>query len=272
MLHALVAQSALHTESLRSSRHVRQLELVPGLRNAVLHLGQCAALPLCQVGEQTCLLDILLNPLFLYRHPKLAKALVLSVFLASTAWSYSIGLSINFQLSFDAAYDTGTEIYTSPFVRILPYILGAATAWLLLEWHPLMDLLLGVLKSFIDLLRLERYIWHFALFVFVACIYSTIKRDLGPLLSISLFVFGRLFFSLSVCWMIAGSAEGRGVWWSRLLEAKGFQHLSRLSYAIYLLNPLVIAFFYSLTSASTHADPFMLVSCGCLYSPQYDYL
>lgn len=266
MFHTLVAQSALHTESLRSSRHVRQLELVPGLRNAVLHFGQCAALPLCQVGEQTCLLDIPLNTLFLHRHPNLAKALVLAVFLASTAWSYSIGLSINFQLSFDAAYDTGTEIYTSPFVRILPYILGAATAWLLLEWHPLMDLLLGVLKSFIDLLRLERYIWHFALFVFVACIYSTIKRDLGPLLSISLFVFGRLFFSLSVCWMIAGSAEGRGVWWSRLLEAKGFQHLSRLSYAIYLLNPLVIAFFYSLTSASTHADPFMLVSCGCLYS------
>lgn len=211
------------------------------------------------------LLNDLLNHVLTYRYPKLSKALVVSVLLASTAWSYSIGLSIKFQLSFDAAFATGTEIYTSPFVRILPYILGAFTAWLMLEKRALLTQLLGYVVGLIDLQRLERYVWHFALFVFFACIYSTIKRDLGSLLAISLFVLGRLFFSLSVCWMIAGSADGRGVWWSRLLEAKGFQHLSRLSYAIYLLNPLVIAFFYGLTSASTHADPFMLVSCSCFF-------
>lgn len=172
-----------------------------------------------------------------------------SILIASTAWTYGIGLTIKFQLSFDAAFATGTEIYTSPFVRILPYILGAITAWILLEKR--LQLELSDMQ--------ERSCWHFALFVFFTCIYSTIKRDLGSLLAISLFVLGRFFFSLSVCWMIAGSAQGRGVWWSRLLEAKGFQHLSRLSYAIYLLNPLVIAFFYSLTSSSTHADPLMLV-------------
>ncbi|XP_034483397.1 nose resistant to fluoxetine protein 6 [Drosophila innubila] len=193
--------------------------------------------------------------LFLYaKHPKLTKILVPTILICSTAWSYGIGLTIKFQLSFDAAFATGTEIYTSPFVRILPYILGSITAWFLLEKRSQLELS--------DMQ--ERSCWHFALCVFFICIYSTIKRDLGSLLAISLFVLGRLFFSLSVCWMIAGSAKGRGVWWSRLLEAKGFQHLSRLSYAIYLLNPLVIAFIYSLTSSSTHADPLMLsvVTCG----------
>ncbi|EDV38987.1 uncharacterized protein Dana_GF25080, isoform B [Drosophila ananassae] len=193
--------------------------------------------------------------LFLYvKYPKVAKSIVASLFMATIAWSYSIGISIKFQLSFDAAFATGTEIYTSPFVRVLPYILGAATAWTLLKN-----------KIQVDLSEpKERCCWHLALFVFFACIYSTVKRDLGYFMSISLFVFGRFFFSLSVCWMIAGSARGRGVWWSRLLEAKGFQHVSRLSYAIYLLNPLVIVLFYSLTNASTHADPFMLcvVTCG----------
>lgn len=184
------------------------------------------------------------------RYPKVVKSLVVSSFVATIAWSYGIGLSIKFQLSFDAAFATGTEIYTSPFVRVLPYILGAVTAWLLQENR--VQLEISEQK--------ERACWHFALFVFFACIYSTVKRDLGPLMAITLFVMGRLFFSLSVCWMIARSCDGRGVWWSRLLEAKGFQHVSRLSYAIYLLNPLVIALFYSLTNASTHADPFMLVS------------
>ncbi|EDW93434.1 nose resistant to fluoxetine protein 6 [Drosophila yakuba] len=193
--------------------------------------------------------------LFLYvKYPKVVKSLVVSSFVATIAWSYAIGLSIKFQLSFDAAFATGTEIYTSPFVRVLPYILGAATAWLLQENR--VQLVISEQK--------ERASWHFALFVFFACIYSTVKRDLGPLMAITLFVMGRLFFSLSVCWMIARSCGGRGVWWSRLLEAKGLQHVSRLSYAIYLLNPLVIALFYSLTNASTHADPFMLcvVTCG----------
>ncbi|XP_017071544.1 nose resistant to fluoxetine protein 6 [Drosophila eugracilis] len=193
--------------------------------------------------------------LFLYvKYPKVVKTLVASSFVATIAWSYSIGLSIKFQLSFDSAFATGTEIYTSPFVRVLPYILGAATAWLLQENRIQVEI--SEPK--------ERFCWHFALFVFFACIYSTVKRDLGPLMAITLFVMGRLFFSLSVCWMIARSCGGRGVWWSRLLEAKGFQHVSRLSYAIYLLNPLVIALFYSLTNASTHADPFMLcvVTCG----------
>ncbi|KAH8365985.1 hypothetical protein KR093_007917, partial [Drosophila rubida] len=197
--------------------------------------------------------------LFLYaKHPKLTKTLVGLILVASTTWSYVIGLSIKFQLSFDAAFATGTEIYTSPFVRILPYILGAITAYCLLQREPQQQGEQGA--SDIG----ERCSWHFALLIFFTCIYSTIKRDISSLLAISLFVIGRLCFSLSVCWMIAGSAQGRGVWWSRLLEAKGFQHLSRLSYAIYLLNPLVIAFFYSLTSASTHADPFMLcvVTCG----------
>uniref|UniRef100_A0A6P4ECQ7 Nose resistant to fluoxetine protein 6-like n=1 Tax=Drosophila rhopaloa TaxID=1041015 RepID=A0A6P4ECQ7_DRORH len=143
--------------------------------------------------------------LFLYvKYPKIVKALVASSFVATIAWSYSIGLSIKFQLSFDAAFATGTEIYTSPFVRVLPYILGAATAWLFLENR--IQLEISEPK--------ERFCWHLALLVFFACIYSTVKRDLGPLMAITLFVMGRLFFSLSVCWMIARSCSGRGVWWS----------------------------------------------------------
>lgn len=157
---------------------------------------------------------------------------------------------MNFQLSFDSAFATGTEIYISPFVRILPYILGAITAWLMVENQSKFDI--SDIK--------EKCLWNLALLLFFCCIYSTIKRDMCYLYSISLFVFGRFLFSLSVCWMIVGSATGRGSFWSRVLEAKVFQHVNRLSYAIYLLNPFVIAFFFSLTSVSTHADPFMLVS------------
>lgn len=183
------------------------------------------------------------------RHPKVAKAVTLAGLVATITWSYGIGISHKFEFSFDATYATGTQIYTSPFVRILPYIVGAIAAWCLQEqrfqWE-LSD-------------QQTRWLWHLSALVFLGCIYSTVKRDLGHLITISLFVLGRGLFSLTVCWMVVGSALGSGVWWSRLLEAKCFQHLNRLSYAIYLLNPVVISLVYSLTSTSSDADPFMLV-------------
>ncbi|XP_017077650.1 nose resistant to fluoxetine protein 6 [Drosophila eugracilis] len=193
--------------------------------------------------------------LFIYaKHPKLAKALTLSGLMATIIWSYGIGITNNFEFSFDSTYATGTLIYTSPFVRVLPYIVGAIAAWCFQEKQFQLEMSE----------RRTRRLWHLSIQVFVGCIYSTVKRDLGHLITISLFVLGRGLFALTVCWMIVGSASGSGVWWSRLLEAKFFQHLNRLSYAIYLLNPLVIALVYSLTSTSSAVDPFLLsvVCCG----------
>ncbi|XP_017124372.1 nose resistant to fluoxetine protein 6 [Drosophila elegans] len=193
--------------------------------------------------------------LFIYaRHPKVGKVLTISGLLATITWSYGIGITNKFEFSFDSTYATGTQIYTSPFVRVLPYIVGAIAAWCLQEQRFQMELSE----------QQTRWLWHFSLQVFLGCIYSTVKRDLGHLITISLFVLGRALFSLTVCWMIVGSASGSGVWWSRLLEAKCFQHLNRLSYAIYLLNPLVIALVYSLTSTSSAVDPFLLsvICCG----------
>ncbi|KAL7737376.1 hypothetical protein ACLKA6_012986 [Drosophila palustris] len=193
--------------------------------------------------------------LFLYaKRPKFAQFATVGGLLATIIWSYGIGISHKFEFSFDSVYATGSLIYISPFVRVLPYIVGSMVAWCLVERR---------LQCELSDLQ-DRGLWHFCLLAFIICIYSTVKRDFGHLITISLFVLGRVIFSLSVCWMIAGSARGRGVWWSRLLEAPVFQHVNRLSYAIYLLNPLVIALVYGLTNASTHVDPFMLfvVICG----------
>uniref|UniRef100_A0A0A1WML0 Nose resistant to fluoxetine protein 6 n=1 Tax=Zeugodacus cucurbitae TaxID=28588 RepID=A0A0A1WML0_ZEUCU len=193
--------------------------------------------------------------LFIYaKNPRLVKGFTAAILVGTIAWSYSIGLDAKFQLSFDSAFATGTKIYISPFVRVLPYVLGAVSAWYLLQRKLQIDI--SDLK--------EKCLWNLAILVFFSCIYSTIKRDMSVFSAVTLFIVGRLLFSLSVCWMIVGSATGRGIWWSRILEAKVFQHINRVSYAIYMLNPLVIAFFFSLTNASTSADPLMMcvVSSG----------
>ncbi|XP_067634108.1 nose resistant to fluoxetine protein 6-like [Eurosta solidaginis] len=187
--------------------------------------------------------------LFTYaKNPRLVKGFTVTIFAGTIIWTYSIGFGTKFQLSFDSAFATGTDIYISPFVRVLPYVMGAITAWNLLERQSQFDL--SEMK--------EKCFWNLAILTFFCCIYSTFKRDLSVLASVTLIVAGRFLFGLSICWTILGSATGRGTWWSRILEGKVFQHINRVTYAIYLLNPFVIAFVFSLTNASTHADPLVL--------------
>jgi len=101
----------------------------------------------------------------LSRYPKLAKGVTLSGLVATITWSYGIGITNNFEFSFDSTYATGTQIYTSPFVRVLPYIVGAIAAWFYQEQR---------LQFEMSERRTRRY-WHLSLKVFVGCIYSTRK-------------------------------------------------------------------------------------------------
>ncbi|KAI9582470.1 hypothetical protein GQX74_009857 [Glossina fuscipes] len=183
------------------------------------------------------------------RHPNLTKVSTVTALAANVIWTYAIGLNVNFELSFDTFLATANYIYLSPFVRSLPYIMGAMGAWHLIENR---ERLITLSEAHISLR------WNLAILVFFICLFSTAKRDLSSLGAVTLIVVGRLCLSAAICWTGIGSATGRSCWWSQLLEAKLFQHLNKLSYAIYLLNPLVIVLLFSLTSASIHADLIMM--------------
>ncbi|XP_055920543.1 nose resistant to fluoxetine protein 6-like [Eupeodes corollae] len=192
---------------------------------------------------------LLTGLLFVYaKHPKIVKNVIAGGLIATIGWTYVVGFRSRYQLSFDVALHTGTEIYINPFIRIMPYIMGAIAGWYLVENNGKFEI--GTTT--------EKCMWNMAIVAFFACIYSTIKRDMSFLSTITLLVVGRVTFSVAVCWMIIGSATGRGIWWSRILECKMFQHLNKLSYAIYLLNPFVISFVFSLSNTSSHADPLQL--------------
>uniref|UniRef100_A0A1A9USB3 Nose resistant-to-fluoxetine protein N-terminal domain-containing protein n=1 Tax=Glossina austeni TaxID=7395 RepID=A0A1A9USB3_GLOAU len=187
------------------------------------------------------------------RYPNLTKVSTVTALAGNVIWTYAVGLNVNFELSFDTFLATANYIYLSPFVRSLPYIMGAMGAWYLIEYR---ERLVTLSEAHISLR------WNLAILVFFTCLFSTAKRDLSSLGAVTLIVFGRLCLSAAICWTVIGSATGRACWWSQLLEAKLFQHLNKLSYAIYLLNPLVIVLLFSLTSASIHADLIMMIDSG----------
>lgn len=190
-----------------------------------------------------------IGALFTYvKYPKTIKALAVLGLLSSVLWTAFVGFEIHYRLSFDVMYHTGTQMYINPFIRISPYIVGSIAGWFLATTK----------GQFSVNTVFEKCAWNLAILIFFSCIYSTVKRDMSELYTVGLYVFGRLFFSCAIAWVILGSATGRGVWWSRFLELTPFQHLNKLSYGIYLLNPFVVSFVFSLSSTSTHADPIML--------------
>ncbi|XP_055845709.1 nose resistant to fluoxetine protein 6-like [Episyrphus balteatus] len=199
-----------------------------------------------------CLISVLL---FVYaKHPNLVKNLVVTGLISSIFWTFIIGLQSQHKLSFDVEIHTLNEIYTNSFVRIVPYIVGSIGGWFLAQRK-------GSLKISSTM---EKLIWNMTILMFFACIYSNFKRGhLSSFSSMTLIVGARLSISLIICWTIVASATGRGTWWSRILEWKIFQHTSRLSYAIYLMNPFVITIVFSLSESSIYFDPYqMIILCS----------
>lgn len=84
---------------------------------------------------------------------------------------------------------------------------------------------------------------------------ATVDRNISHYLAAPLIASIRVFYSGSASWMIVASALGHGGYFTTFMNWKIFVHLNKLSYAIYLLNPMVISFIFGLTDHSTHFEP-----------------
>lgn len=90
---------------------------------------------------------------------------------------------------------------------------------------------------------------------------STLNRGVSYILAAPLIAAIRIFYSSSVAWMILASVMGHGGIFAKIFNCSVFVHLNKLSYGIYLLNPLIITVIYGMQDHSTHLDPISAVCC-----------
>lgn len=88
---------------------------------------------------------------------------------------------------------------------------------------------------------------------------STFNRDITHYSAAPLITFIRIFYPASISWMIIASQTGHGGTFAKILDCPIFVHVNKLSYAIYLLNPIVISILYGWQDHSTHIDPISMV-------------
>lgn len=103
-------------------------------------------------------------------------------------------------------------------------------------------------------------LWTLALGIILLCLNGTMDRSISTLFSSLFITFGRVIFSLSFSWIILGAITGNNTFVSNFLQWQPLSHLNKISYSVYLLNPPIITFLYSLRESPAHVDPIMGVS------------
>ncbi|KAG4070645.1 hypothetical protein HA402_013565 [Bradysia odoriphaga] len=187
--------------------------------------------------------------LFLYaKYPELTKKIFAALFVASTVILYIVAYRTKFEPSYDVMHELGDDMYTSPWTRILPYLIGVGSGWILLNRK--------------DWLNIDRkstnYLFLVAISIIGACHCSVINRGLSYKFAAPLVTMIRIFYSVATAWIILASTSANSVPIAKFLNHKLFVHLNKLSYGIYLLNPVIVALVYGVKDDSEHFAPITL--------------
>ncbi|XP_058121639.1 O-acyltransferase like protein-like [Anopheles ziemanni] len=157
----------------------------------------------------------------------------------------ALTLNLRFIPSYDVLYNTGDALYTAPWSRVSPYVVGIYFGWLMASSR----------DKFNISQNQYRWYWLLACFCVIFSMHSTIKRNFPfPIASIVM-VAVRWLISWAACWVILATGFGYSNIVTRLLSTKFFVHINKLTYGIYLLNPLIIIVTFGVSDSSVHADP-----------------
>lgn len=72
---------------------------------------------------------------FIFRHPRAARMIFLSLISGFSALLMIISWRHKFTPAYDVMHDLGMELYTAPWVRVIPYLIGLAVGWYLQTSH-----------------------------------------------------------------------------------------------------------------------------------------
>lgn len=89
------------------------------------------------------------------------------------------------------------------------------------------------------------------------------------------FSLSRLIWSICVCWLIVSCHLRPNKWINQILSLKMFACLSRLSYSVYLIHPIMITFyFYTQTKTITvdHSNVLFFASLATVFSFMFAFL
>ncbi|XP_067624246.1 O-acyltransferase like protein-like isoform X2 [Eurosta solidaginis] len=204
--------------------------------------------------------------LFIFvKHPRAAKALTFSILTANVAYTFYIGLSMNFLYSFESTTTLFTELYMNPLSRVMAYVIGGVSGWFFVQNQQQQ-----LYANFFQNQSLQEYLGYLSIIFFFTCSFASIDTGYTVLFYVVLLLVQRIVFAASVCGLIFANAAGCVKWFFYVLENPIFKKLNQLTYTIFLMNPLPIMLVTGLSNASIYWSPWKMIVdfigyCATLY-------
>jgi len=137
------------------------------------------------------------------------------------------------------------KVYMKPYTRISPYLVGLVMGYILINKY-----------SFTG--KFEKLLygvgWIVAIGLGIAVTYGPYSKADYTWKMIDNVIYGMFFrfvWAVAIGWVIFACHNGKGGLVNSFLSWKAFIPLSRLTYATYLVHPMVIFFFYASTQVAT---------------------
>lgn len=171
------------------------------------------------------LLQKKVNCIFFLAHRN--KRLGLFTFSLFSLVMFVIGVNLTFKYKFLPSFDvllfTGTELYISPWTRIIPYAVGVTCGWFLKNYRKTFAVS-DVSKLWVEIAetlnfnsnssfpfrsqKLRNFMFFLSSFILLLALHATIQRDISvPVASLCILI-GRPLIAIAVCWFMVTNACG----------------------------------------------------------------
>ncbi|EDW05531.2 uncharacterized protein Dmoj_GI11087 [Drosophila mojavensis] len=190
------------------------------------------------------------------RHPQLIRRLVRVLLCGNIVYTVLLFVFLNVPNTVEDGYSIGDWVYTNPLVRISSYLIGGIYGYAhAYSLEAPFETLFATKTAKCELAGFT--LWLFA--------QMRNMELVSPVVVGSIVVVLRSLLSAATAHLIFCSFRIEGSyrvtrWVVRFLESSWFQRLSRITYAIYLLNPTTILHVYYSLSEAMPSDFSILVS------------
>ncbi|XP_015123942.1 nose resistant to fluoxetine protein 6 [Diachasma alloeum] len=189
------------------------------------------------------------------RYHYTAVGIFSTMFLVTTIAAGVITYMSDYAPTVDEQLNTLDIFYDPPWMRIGPYLVGLATAYILIT----------VLRKRLNVKTKTLWLfWFLGLSCIVLVLFGLYERRI-PIVPTSFYIaLYRTVWSLGIAWIVVACSTNHGGIINRILSFKIWQPFSKLSYCAYLLNPILIAVLHLSSEASLHAEliPLAYVAFG----------
>ncbi|XP_043488915.1 nose resistant to fluoxetine protein 6-like [Polistes fuscatus] len=160
----------------------------------------------------------------------------------------------DYEVVLDKQYSLSRVFYFSPLVRIGPYLVGVIAAYIVVKLN---HKLLWKKKSII-------LFWILGSLCNLIVIFGLYRRRVSGLGAVFYTALSRTVWAIGIAWVVIACCTNNGGIVNRILSWKVWIPLSRLTYAVYLINPILIISVNLYSETSTHFDilPFLISGVG----------